>query len=124
MSDYDPLNREKSREDADRDRLVTSVQQGGDIKRLMAEEWGRRLIWSWLEWGGVYRLSYSGSSEQTAFNEGNRNFGLMLLRSVMEHAPDQYAVMQSEAMAARDLEAARKRDERPWPLRMLPRRGA
>lgn len=109
MSEYDPLNRQKSREDADREKLVTSAQQGGDIKRLMAEEWGRRLMWSWLEWGGVYRLSFAGeSSHQAAFNEGNRNFGLMLLGSVMEHAPEQLAVMQAEAARERESEAARK----------------
>ena len=108
MAQHDPLNPQKSREDAEREKLVASTQQASDIQRLMAEEWGRRLMWSWLEWGGVYRLSYAGSAEQTAFNEGNRNFGLMLLGSIMQHAPAQMALMQAEARQTAEAEAARK----------------
>jgi hypothetical protein len=108
VSDYDPLNPQKSREDAEREKQVNSTQQASDIQRLMGEEWGRRLMWAWLEWGGVYRLSYTGSAEQTAFNEGNRNFGLMLLGSVMQHAPEQMAQMQAEATQAKEAEVARK----------------
>lgn len=110
---YDPLNPEESKEDVRRLALVESTQQASDVRRLMAEEWGRRLMWTWLEFGGAHRLTFTaGQPDQTAFNEGVRNFGLMLLASVMEHAPEQWLAMQQEAKQAAAEAAARRDDGR------------
>lgn len=112
MTVYDPLNPEESKEDARREALVESTQHASDVRRLMAEEWGRRLMWTWLEFGGAHRLTFTaGQPDQTAFNEGVRNFGLMLLASIMEHAPGQWLAMQQEAKQAAAEAAARSADE-------------
>lgn len=124
MSQHDPFDPGQSREDARREALVGESQHAGDIARLMAEPWGRRLMWRWLEFGGVHRLSYAGpgQGEQTAFAEGTRNFALMLFASVMEHAPEQWPVMQQEAKKAEAEDAARKENAAKrtrWPLNLL-----
>jgi len=115
---YDPLNPEQSKEDARRSALVAQTEHADDVRRLMAEPWGRRLMWSWLEFGGVFQLSFqAGQADVTAYKEGNRNFGLMLFASIMEHAPEKWALMQREASEAKAQRDAAKKGsaEQPQP---------
>jgi hypothetical protein len=96
MSQHDPFKPNESREDADRKRFIAQVQQVEDVRWLMSAPQGRRLMWSWLEFAGVYRTSMTGNS-MTFYNEGVRSVGLMLIGSIMEHAPEQWIVMVNEA---------------------------
>ena len=57
---------------------------------------GRRVVWSLLDRAGVFRSSFAGSSEQTAFNEGQRNIGLIYLDLILTHAPDAHSTMVDE----------------------------
>jgi len=56
VTQHDPFDPEQSREDARREALIGESQHAGDIERLMAEPWGRRLMWRWLEFWCSRRL--------------------------------------------------------------------
>ncbi|MFY3594171.1 endopeptidase [Achromobacter xylosoxidans] len=96
---YDPLNpsvtetdREAKREDAKHESRVES----DDMKWLMGNHRGRRIVWRLLSRAGVYRTSFSTNAMQMAFNEGNRNEGLRLMTSLLQNCPERYAEMLQE----------------------------
>tara|TARA_R110000744_G_scaffold350652_1_gene456344 strand:+ start:324 stop:626 length:303 start_codon:yes stop_codon:yes gene_type:complete len=67
-----------------------------DIKWLMSSPRGRRLVWWLMSKSGVSRTSFSNSGSVMAFNEGQRNIGLMLQGESLEHSPDHYFTMLTE----------------------------
>lgn len=71
-------------------------QRVEDLKWLMAHKQGRRFMWRLLGVAGVYRTSFHTSGSVTAFNEGQRNVGLMLVSEIQEHAPETYFRMLME----------------------------
>ncbi len=68
-----------------------------DVRHLMASEAGRRLAWRLLAKARVFETTFHPSGSQTAFNEGMRNLGLLLLSDINEACPDAFLSMQSEA---------------------------
>lgn len=70
-------------------------QEVEDLKWLMSDKRGRRVMWRLLETAGVYRSSFTGNSE-TFFREGQRNVGLKLLAEIHEHCPDAFVMMLKE----------------------------
>lgn len=67
-----------------------------DLQRVMWTEWGRRFVYRHLSRAGVYRLSYNGNVNDTVFNEGQRNMGLMLISELLEVCPNEYRKMLTE----------------------------
>lgn len=67
-----------------------------DVKWLMADKRGRRIMWRLLAEAGVYRTSFNNSGSVTAFNEGKRHIGLVLISEVNDHAANQFLVMLKE----------------------------
>jgi hypothetical protein len=108
MDEYDPFRPDLAREDVKREEFVNSNQQRDDVRALMSEAWGRRLMWSWLEFSGLRRTPMTGNS-QTFFNCGMQNFGIMLESLVLMHCPDKWLLMQAEAAEAVEAAEARKR---------------
>jgi hypothetical protein len=68
-----------------------------DIKWLMSSPRGRRLSWWLLEKAGVNRTSFNHSGSVMAFNEGQRNMGLMLQAEILGMAPERYMEMLTES---------------------------
>lgn len=74
-----------------------------DLRVVMSEPGGRRVMWGLLDRAGVYRISHTpGDPYQTAFNEGCRNFGLPLLNDLMRLCPTEYGQMLREAQEEQD----------------------
>jgi hypothetical protein len=67
-----------------------------DIAWVLSTPNGRRFLWRYLEMCGLYRTSFTGSSE-TFYLEGMRNIGLKLLADITETSPEQYLLMMKEA---------------------------
>lgn len=67
-----------------------------DVKWLMSSPRGRRLVWWLLGKSGVNRTSFNNSGSVMAFNEGQRNIGLMLQAEVLDASPDAYMTMLTE----------------------------
>lgn len=64
---------------------------------LLAERWGRRIVWRQLAACGVFRTTFTGEALSSAFQEGQRAAGLAILARVMEIAPAALPLMQAEA---------------------------
>lgn len=100
MSHYDPIDiRGQEREQAARDlraRLTRETEES-DLKWLMGNKRGRRIVWRLLERAGVFRLSFNANSMTMAFNEGARNEGLRTLSLIHTLCPDQYLNMVRES---------------------------
>lgn len=97
MSSTDPFESE-SKQLADRKAAakLASINDAEDLRWLMSNKRGRRIVWRWLEKAGVYRSSFNHSGSVTSFNEGMRNIGLMLLSEIHECCPEHYLTMIME----------------------------
>lgn len=70
------------------------------VVAFMSTPWGRRWMWLLLHKAQVFGTTFNQNPSQAAFNEGNRNFGLMLLSQITRHAPDMYIRMTNENSTA------------------------
>lgn len=99
MSDLDPFDL-AAQEQAESDRKEAAKRDAqtekNDLKWLMADPRGRRIVRRWLSQAGVWRLSFTGDPHTTAFNEGQRNGGLALFAKLSAVAPDRLAEMLIE----------------------------
>lgn len=99
MTNYDPLDlrgQEKAKADKDLRTRLAQENEAADLKWLMGNKRGRRIVWRSLDQAGVFRLSFSQNSMQMAFNEGNRNSGLRTIAVIHQHCTDLYQVMLKE----------------------------
>ena len=105
---HDPLDlRAQEREAEDRrlrDKLARENEES-DLKWLMGNKRGRRVIWRLLENSGVFRLSFNTNAMQMAFSEGNRNFGQRTLAMIHTHCPELYPQMVKENANERNADA-------------------
>jgi hypothetical protein len=104
----DPVHVERRRKSA----KTTRLQRNEDLRWLMGDARGRRFVWNLLAKAGVFRSSMGASAELTAFNEGRRDLGLVLLADLMRLCPDQYGRMQAEAIAKQPVSKGENDDGR------------
>lgn len=97
--EFDPIDlsaQEKSKTDREvRDRLRKENEEA-DLKWLMGNKRGRRVIWRLLDQSGVFRLSFNTNAMQMAFAEGNRNYGNRTLAMIHSLCPELYPQMVKE----------------------------
>lgn len=86
---------EKAEADRKEKQRLASRQEADDVKWLMSDKRGRRIVWGLLERTGMYRTSFTGNS-QTFFNEGQRNIGLAYMALINEHCAERYTTMVTE----------------------------
>ncbi len=102
MSNYDPLDlRSQERSKADRElreRLARENEEA-DIKWLMGNKRGRRVIWRLLDQAGVFRSSFNTNAMAMSFAEGHRNYGLRILGMIHTQCPELYPTMMKEQTA-------------------------
>ena len=92
MSDFDPLDYgQHEGTEATADAKLGEAQEESDLKWLMADRRGCRVVRALLERSGVFRSSFTGDAQSTAFREGERNVGLGFLALVTCHAPERLA---------------------------------
>lgn len=70
--------------------------EDADLKYILASDQGRRLLWKLLETCGIFKSSFTGSSE-TFFLEGQRNIGLKILADIMRVDPESYLRMYKQS---------------------------
>ena len=84
------------------DKLKTSIQQLdrerelSDVQALLKLPEGRRMLWRLFGLSGMFRASMTGDAMTTAFNEGRRDVGLVLLADVNRADHNAFAQMQRE----------------------------
>ena len=72
-------------------------QQLSDVALIMKTRPGRRFMWRYLSKTYLFETSFNNSGSITAFNEGQRNVGLMMLADINEAAPEEYLTMLKES---------------------------
>jgi hypothetical protein len=70
-------------------------RQIADLKWLMKDQRGRRVMQRLMDKAGIYRTSFTGNSE-TFFREGERNVGLFFVNDLTEHCPEEFLLMLKE----------------------------
>ncbi len=102
MSNYDPLDlRSQDRSKAERElreRLARENEEA-DLKWLMGNKRGRRVIWRLLDQAGVFRSSFNTNAMTMSFAEGHRNYGLRILGMIHTQCPELYPTMMKEQTA-------------------------
>jgi hypothetical protein len=93
----DVRSQERSKEESDlRQKLATELE-ADDIKWLMSNKRGRRIVFRALDRAGVFTLSFNTNALTMSFNEGRRNEGLRLLVQITTLCPDRYNEMLKES---------------------------
>ena len=107
---FDLVGQERAKANiAEEERLQREKDQG-DLRHVMGSKEGRRFMWRQLSEAGVYRSSFDSNPVLMAFNEGNRNRGLLLLNDIMEACPTRYSEMLREQKEARERHEQRTAD--------------
>jgi len=104
MSNYDPLDlkaQERGKSDKDMQARMHRESEESDVRWLMGNKRGRRIVWRLLDQSGVFRSSFNANAMQMAFAEGNRNYGLRTLAMVHALCPEHYPTMMKEATSER-----------------------
>lgn len=98
MSNPDDLHPEAT---AKRVSAVQASQiEANDIRWLMDNKAGRRIVHRLLAEAGIHRTSFTGNSE-TFFREGKRAFGLFIEAEVTRVSFDNYLLMLTESKATK-----------------------
>jgi hypothetical protein len=73
-------------------------KQDEDLRHVLAEPQGRRLLWRLIDSAGTFGASYAGEPQATAFNEGRRSVGIALMLEAQRVAQARYVQMLQEVM--------------------------
>lgn len=106
--EFDPTDlkgQERAKADKELREKLALENEETDIKWLMSNKRGRRIIWRLLDQSGVFRLSFNTNAMQMAFSEGNRNYGNRTLAMIHSLCPEQYPTMVKENMHDRSADA-------------------
>ena len=90
---------EKAADRADRAR-------GEIITSIMSTTPGRAFFWDKLSAAGIFTTTFSSDPIQMAFNEGQRNQGLLLLNDIIQWCPEQFILAMREFNGRRTSDAA------------------
>lgn len=96
---FDPMDvqgQEAAKIEADARNKLVQQTETDDVKWMMGNKRGRRIVWRQLIQAGVFQLSFHTTAMTMAFNEGRRSEGLRLLSQIHAACPEQYTVMMQE----------------------------
>lgn len=71
-------------------------QDALDFEFILSTPAGRRFVWRYLEFTGVFRSSFTTSGSETFYKEGMRNVGLKLMNDINKINPEAYILMTKE----------------------------
>lgn len=89
-------------QEATRDAKLRRERELNDLRSVLNTVEGRRFLWRILEFCGLYKTSFTGSSE-TFFLEGQRNVGIKLITEIIETEPEAYLLMMKEHRKGEEL---------------------
>jgi len=88
-------NESQAKDSQQKQKLKQDVDDN-DLRFILASPQGQRFVWKLLQSCGVFKSSFTGSSE-TFFLEGQRNIGLKLISEVMRVDPESYLKMHKSS---------------------------
>lgn len=99
QTELDPMDihaESQSAQEHQKEALKAEELEVDDLKWLMSNRRGRRIVFRELDSAGVWRISFNTNALQMAFNEGARNAGLRLVNLVTAHCPSNFMKMMEE----------------------------
>ena len=99
MSQHDPFDlRSNDEAQAANDARAAFIAKTNvdDIKWLMSDKRGRRIVSRLLDQAGLHRPSIDTNTASMAFKEGKRWFGTLLMEEIESHCFDRYIEMLQE----------------------------
>ena len=95
---YDREALERDRAEQELRRKLSAEQWKSDFMWLMKDKRGRRIVWKILSDARVFHSSFvANAPDVMAFNEGQRNIGLMLMDDINRFCPDLYQKIIEES---------------------------
>ena len=97
--DVDPIDTHRLEQAATQSEAEAKAERAlevDDLKWLMSNKRGRRVVARLLNEAGVWRSSFNTNALQMSFAEGSRNGGLRLLDVVTTHCPDRFVELLKE----------------------------
>jgi len=77
-------------------------QNKEDLRQMLKTNFGRRYLIKRIEKAGVFSVSFTTNAQTTAFNEGMRNNGLLLLDEIASVDPQEVGNLLGEYYARRN----------------------
>ena len=111
MAEYNAADRKAIRA-AEKAAAIAERQHAEVVVESMATPQRRRYVWEKLAAAGIFATTFSTDPLQMAFNEGQRNAGLILLNDVIENCPEQFILAMRESNARRTSDASRPDHDR------------
>lgn len=108
MTQFNAADR-KSIRAAEKAAKIVDANNQTVVVAIMSTEAGRRYIWDKLTLANLFSTTFSTDTMQMAFNEGNRNQGLLLLNDIIEWCPEEFIQAMREANGRRNQSAAGQR---------------
>lgn len=99
MSHDDPTDirsADEAQASADAKAQIIARRNIDDIKWLMSDKRGRRIVSRLLDLAGLHRPSIDQNTASMAFKEGKRWFGVLLAEEIEKHCFDRYIEMLQE----------------------------
>ncbi len=93
---FDIQEQERAAEESARRALLAAKQEADDLKWLMSDKRGRRLVARLIDMAGVQRPSIDQNTAAMAFKEGKRWFGTLVVEKLEQHCFDRYLDMLKE----------------------------
>lgn len=100
MSDYDPTDLqslERKQADTALQTKLSKDTEEADIKWLMSNRRGRRILWNLMDRCGTFGDTFSTNSMVMANRAGQQAVGRVYFAMVQALAPEQYPTMVKEA---------------------------
>lgn len=100
MNDFDPtdtVGNEAREAEKKAEQKQIADQEVEDLKWLMSDKRGRRVMWNLLSATGVFRNPFTGNSE-TFFRCGVMSVGQTYLGDINIHCPERYTQMVTEKL--------------------------
>lgn len=86
----------KSVRAAEKASALVDRQRGEVLVSVMETGPGREWIWNKLSEANIFHTTFSTDPVQMAFNEGQRNQGLVLLNDIIQWCPDNFILTMRE----------------------------
>lgn len=99
MSQHDPFDlsgNDEAQAQNDAKAALVIKRNIDDIKWLMSDKRGRRVVARLLDLAGMHRPSIDTNTASMAFKEGKRWFGTLIFEEIEEHCFDRYIEMLQE----------------------------
>jgi hypothetical protein len=105
MTEFNASDR-KSIRAAEKAAAIAERERAEVVVESMATGPRRKYVWDKLAAAGIFQSTFSTDPLQMAFNEGQRNQGLVLLNDVIQYCPEQFILAMRESNGRRDSDAA------------------